>query len=123
MIELQRLIDFCLVEIDLKWEDWKPMPKYITGKYQGFTEHAGTGVYQVVNDFTGEKVLFGTSINCKKRMKSLYGSGTRNNEEKKQHVVKNWRQLKWRIIKTDTIAEAEFIEAILKAGYDHIFNT
>jgi hypothetical protein len=88
---------------------------------------SGPGVYQVRNDKTNQFVLFGISNNCRNRMKSFfpppYGTGKRNNEDKRKYVFRNWQNLQYRTYETTTRDEAKNIEDRLKAQGNHIFNT
>ena len=109
----------------MNWSAWKKMPsptncREITGPIK-------SGVYQLKNLKTGEYILFGISITCQKRMKSLfpkpYGTGTRNNENKRIYVFHNWQRLIYRTIATKSKDEAKQIEDILKKSKIHLFNT
>lgn len=86
-----------------------------------------SGVYQIINNQTGELILFGIGEECQKRMKSLfpspYGTGTRNNEYKRRYILENWQVLNYRTIETDKIETAKSIEHLLIARNNHLFNT
>jgi len=85
-----------------KWSIWKVMPspemcRHIEGP-------DGPGVYQLRNNKTKELVLFGISNKCKRRMKSLFpapfGTGKRNNADKRKYVLKNWMNIEYRTCAT-----------------------
>jgi hypothetical protein len=107
------------------WTKWKPMPapencKTIEGP-------DGPGVYQIRNKVTNQLVQFGIGINCQKRMKSLfpapYGSGTRNNANKREYILKFWKSLEYRTLETESREAAKLVEDRLKAERNHLFNT
>jgi hypothetical protein len=87
----------------------------------------GAGVYQIRNKKLDEFILFGESINCRRRMKSLFpkpfGTGTRNNENKRNYVLAFWIDLEYRTAKTNTKTEAVAIDSYLKSLNIHKFNT
>ncbi len=64
---------------------------------------------------------------CSRRMKSFFpkpfGTGTRNNEDKRNHVLENWQNLKYRTIETNTKEETVKIDRFLKSLNIHKFNT
>lgn len=107
------------------WTNWKPMPSPPDCKNIEGPE--GPGVYQIRNIKTDQLIQFGNGIECQKRMKSLfpppYGSGTRNNSDKRDYILKNWMNLAYRTYPADTREEAARIEADLKAQHNHLFNT
>jgi len=110
---------------DLKWTEWKTMPSPENCKsIEGPKE---SGVYQIRNRKTKEFIQFGESITCQKRMKSLfpkpYGTGTRNNENKRIYVLSHWQELQYRTIKTNSKEEAVKIDRFLKSLNIHKFNT
>jgi len=109
----------------MNWSAWKPMPSPVSCKEIQGPE--GPGLYQVRNRLTKELIQFGIGKECKKRMKSLfpkpYGSGTRNNEAKRNYILKNWKALDYRTMATNTREEAAEIENTLKANNNHLFNT
>ncbi|MEZ4722906.1 MAG: hypothetical protein R2813_13615 [Flavobacteriales bacterium] len=87
----------------------------------------GPGVYQVRHSDSKINVLFGIGVECQKRMKSLYpkpyGVGTRNNQDKRNHILKNWKTLEYRTMRTSTREQAKLIEDQIKAQESHLFNT
>ena len=107
------------------WTIWQPIcaPEYCR-QIQG---PDGPGVYQLRNKKTKQLVLFGIGVACRQRMKSLfpapYGTGKRNNSEKRDYVFKQWRQIEYRTCATNTRADAKAIEDEIKAQRNHIFNT
>jgi uncharacterized protein (DUF4415 family) len=108
-----------------KWSKWKAMPR--REKCREIEGPAGPGVYQIRNKRTGQLIMFGQGEECQNRMKSLYpkpwGSGTRKNLEKREHILKNWPDLQYRTIATSTIDEAQRIERVLRSEKNHLFNT
>lgn len=87
----------------------------------------GPGVYQIRNKKSNQLIQFGIGKECRKRMKSLYpapyGSGKRNNENKRKYILENWVHLEFRTIGTKTREEAKIIEDSIKAKNNHLFNT
>jgi len=107
------------------WTDWRKMPSpEACKKIDGPT---GPGIYQIRNSKTSQYIQFGIGIKCQKRMKSLfpapYGSGTRNNQNKRIYMLENWMDLEYRTLITDTREEAKRIEDVLKSQNNHLFNT
>lgn len=110
---------------ELAWTAWKKIPspencRLIDGP-------KGPGVYQIRNRLTAEFIQFGESVNCQKRMKSLFpkpfGTGTRNNEQKRIYILNNWQVLEYRTVQTATKEEAFMIDRFLKSLNIHKFNT
>ena len=107
------------------WTSWKAMPspqncRMIEGP-------PGSGIYQIKNKVTGQLIQFGIGVECQYRMKSLFpaphGTGKRNNSNKRQYILDNWKDLEFRTYATDTRPEAKQIEDKLKAQNNHLFNT
>lgn len=111
--------------MNINWSNWKAMPSPENCKQIEGPEDAG--VYQIINKKTDEFILFGESINCRKRMKSFfpkpYGSGTRNNENKRIYVLNNWKDLDYRTVRTNSKKDAVIIDKHLKSLNIHKFNT
>ncbi len=111
--------------MNLVWSNWKAMPSPENCKQIEGPE--GSGVYQIRNKKTEEFILFGESKTCQERMKSIfpkpYGTGTRNNEDKRNYVLANWKDLEYRTTKTNTKKEAFAIDKYLKSLNIHKFNT
>lgn len=109
----------------MKWSAWKPMPSKETCRQIEGPD--GPGVYQLKNKATNELILFGIGKRCRKRMKSLfpapYGTGKRNNAEKRKYVLENWQNLVYRTIQTETRAIAKSEEDKIKLGIRHVFHT
>lgn len=121
----QQILENALDEIEREWGDWAPMPSP-----ENFRQIEGpqeAGVYQIRDRDRKELILFGSGNECRKRMKSLfpkpYGVGTRNNLEKRNFVLENWKELEYRTIETTCEEEAQAIEGLLKAKKNHRFNT
>ena len=108
-----------------EWTKWKAMPA--PEECRSIEGPAGLGVYQIRNKVTDQLVQFGIGINCQKRMKSLfpppYGSGTRNNSNKREYILKFWENLEYKTLETDTKEDAKRIEDRLKVDSNHLFNT
>ena len=107
------------------WTNWKPMPTL--GNCRKIEGPEGPGVYQIKNNKTKQLIQFGIGIKCQQRMKSLlpapHGTGKRNNSNKRDYILKNWINLEYRTLETDTRAEAKQIEDGIKAQNNHLFNT
>lgn len=112
-------------ELKPKWSRWKAMPS--PEKCKEIEGPTGPGVYQIRHKRTGQLIMFGQGEKCQGRMKSLYpkpwGSGTRKNFKKRDHVFDNWPDLQYRTIETSTIDEAKRIERELKSKKEHSINT
>ena len=111
--------------MNINWSHWKTMPS--PEKCKEVEGPEGSGVYQIINRKTDEFIQFGESITCQKRMKSFfpkpYGTGTRNNENKRIYVLNNWHDLDYRTVKTNTKEDAVKIDRYLKSLNIHKFNT
>lgn len=109
----------------MNWTIWKPLlsPENI----RNIDAPNESGVYQLRNTKTDELVLFGISVTCRKRMKSFYpkpyGKGTRNNSDKREYVLNNWKDIQYRTLSTIDREEAKRIEDGIKQSNNHIFNT
>jgi hypothetical protein len=107
------------------WSGWKLIPS--PEKCRNIEGPKGPGVYQVKNRKTGEFIQFGESMTCQKIMKSLfpkpYGTGTRNNGEKRDYLLMQWENLDFRTIATNSKEEAVKIDRYLKSLNIHKFNT
>jgi len=107
------------------WTLWKSMPSPADcRKIEG---PEGPGIYQIRNKLSGQFIQFGIGIRCQYRMKSLFpkpfGTGTRNNEDKRKYLLQNWQLLEFRTMATNTREEAKTIEDGIKAQNNHLFNT
>jgi hypothetical protein len=107
------------------WTIWQPIGA--PEQCRQIAAPAGPGVYQLQNKKTKQMVLFGIGVECKRRMKSLfpapYGTGKRNNGEKREYVLKHWRDIEYRTFATATREQAKLIEDEIKTQRTHIFNT
>ncbi|KYG77167.1 hypothetical protein [Roseivirga echinicomitans] len=107
------------------WSSWRKMPR--PEDCRNIEGPQGSGVYQIREVGTKRKILFGIGVECQKRMKSLYpkpyGVGTRNNEDKRKFILKNWSNLEFRTLATKTRDHAKNVEDIIKDNSDHLFNT
>ena len=114
------------MEMDkLDWSDWRTMPSPENNRQ--IEGPNGPGVYQIKDFRTNEFIQFGESITCCKRMKSFFpkpfGTGNRDNENKRVYVRENWMNLKYRTIETNSKAEAVMIDRFLKSLNIHKFYT
>lgn len=107
------------------WSNWNSIPSPQT--CFNIEAPVGPGVYQVREKRTHRLIQFGIGVKCQKRMQSLYpppfGSGTRNNSDKREYILTNWKDLEYRTVSTNTRAEAALIERVLKSDNNHLFNT
>src|ERR1022692_895351 len=104
------------------WSDWKPMP---APEYcRAIDGPVGPGVYQVRNKNTNQFIQFGEGGACQIRMRSLYpkpfGTGTRNNEAKRNYILQHWKSLEYRTLSTNSKAEAVIVDRKLKALKNHL---
>lgn len=110
---------------NLNWTVWQPMPK--PGNCRAINGPKGPGVYQIRHLETKQLIQFGIGKRCQDRMKSLYpksyGSGTRNNEDKRMYILENWQVLEYRTLETGSREEAYLIESGIKSFKNHLFNT
>jgi len=109
----------------IAWLEWLPMPS--PENCRKILGPSGPGVYQIRNIKTNQFIQFGESVRCTERMNSLfpapYGKGTRNNKEKRDYILQNWKDLEYRTCSTETKEEAFKIDRQLKALNNHLFNT
>lgn len=107
------------------WSSWTPLPP--PQNCREIKGPEGPGVYQIRNKVTQQFILFGIGVECRKRMKSLfpepYGTGKRNNSNKREYVLTNWQVLEYRTLSTRTREEAKLIEDGIKAQNIHLYNT
>jgi hypothetical protein len=113
-------------EVDsLPWSSWRGMPSPENCKSINGPENSG--VYQIREIQNKKNIQFGIGKNCQERMKSLFpkphGTGTRNNEFKRKHILDNWRVLEYRTLATENRIVAKLVEDFLKGKKDHLFNT
>lgn len=107
------------------WSDWKSFPDPRKGEY--LYAPLGSGVYQLRNKKTDEFVLYGTSKNHAYRMTSLlpkpFGTGTRNNEDKRNYVLNNLQNIEYRTISFIDNNDAKLFEYYIKSVEQYLFNT
>ena len=107
------------------WSDWKSFPDPRKGEY--LYAPLGSGVYQLRNKKTDEFVLYGTSKNLAYRMTSLlpkpFGTGTRNNEDKRNYVLNNLQNIEYRTISFIDNNDAKLFEYYIKSVEQYLFNT
>ncbi len=86
----------------------------------------GPGVYELRNSATSELVLFGYSKNVASRMSSLlpppYGTGNRNNREKKEYVLEHLVDMEYRTRACPDKKTAQKEEQNLRARNYYLFN-
>ncbi len=79
------------------WSGWKPFPDRRNKEY--LFAPFGVGVYQLLNNKTNEYVLFGRGKNLAYRITTLFprpiGQGTRNNNKKKDYVLKHLKYIQY----------------------------
>src|SRR5690554_5920231 len=96
----------------LPWSIWTKMPN--KENCRDISGPMGPGVYQVRNIISNNKILFGRSKACQQRLRSLFpkpfGTGTRNNEDKREYVLEHCHNLEYRCLATATVMEAKVIE-------------
>ena len=77
----------------INWTEWLPMPA--PEDCRNIKGPEGPGVYQIRNRKSGMFIQLGESNNCRERMKSIFpipfGTGTRNNESKREYILANWK--------------------------------
>ena len=110
---------------DWEWSQWLPFPD---PKDQGILMAPfGPGLYQLRNTETGEYVLFGKGKNLAYRMTSLlplpFGQGTRNNNHKREYVLKNLINIKYRTVPLENTLKIKTFELELKNSQQYIFNS
>lgn len=92
------------------WTTWKSIPS--PEVCRTIEAPNAPGVYQIRNNKTEQFIQFGIGKHCRKRMKSLfpapYGTGKRNNAEKRKYILQNWKQLEYRTLETKTREDAKF---------------
>lgn len=98
------------------WSDWQPFPDPRECDYL----HApfGPGVYEL-RLRNGQGVLFGIGGNVAQRFSSLLpaplGSGTRNNSDKRDYVLKHLHYIEYRTMACQTTKDARAVEDTFKA--------
>ncbi|MCL7765059.1 hypothetical protein MPF19_16670 [Polaribacter sp. Z014] len=107
------------------WTDWKDFPDPRKGDY--VSAPFGFGLYQLKNFKTNEFILFGIGNNCAYRMSSLlpkpFGQGTRNNEAKRDFVLENLKDIKYRTLSFTDVEEMKRVEKEIKVLKRHQYNT
>lgn len=107
------------------WSRWLKFPDPRFGGY--LNAPFGPGVYQLRNTNTNELVLFGRGKNLAYRMSSLLpnplGGGTRKNEEKKEYVFRNLKDIEYRTKACSTKEDAVSEERLLRSKYIYVFST
>lgn len=108
-----------------EWSEWRPFPD---PRAEGIlVAPIGPGVYEVRNRQTDERVLVGESKNAAARMTSLLppplGQGTRDNEDKRDYILKHLPSLEYRTRTFTTKAEAQRCERELRETMTYLFPT
>lgn len=84
--------------LNLDSKEWYPFPNPRKGEY--LNAPFGSGVYLLWDEKAEKYVLFGSGKHLAYRMTSLLpaplGAGTRRNEEKRNYVLKNLKDIKYR---------------------------
>jgi len=108
------------------WTEWKPFPD--PRKQEYLFAPFGYGIYQLYNEKEKVKryVLFGRGKNLALRITTLLpsplGQGTRNNNEKRNYVLKNLKNILYRTIPLNDEKECRTFESKLKALNIHKYN-
>ena len=107
------------------WSEWRPFPDPRAGGI--LVAPLGPGVYEVRNRETDEHVLVGESKNVSARMASLLphpdGTGTRDNQDKREYVGGHLGVLDYRTRAFATKADAKAYERQLRRTTTYIFPT
>lgn len=107
------------------WTDWKAFPDPRKREY--LTAPFGAGVYQLRNKQSFEYILFGKGKHLAERMTSLlpkpFGCGTRNNDFKREYVLKNLENIEYRTVSLITEEDMQICEDLLKKKKLHKFNS
>lgn len=108
----------------LNWSQWQPLPS--SENCRQINGPKGSGVYQIRNSKTRQLIQFGIGGKCNDRMKSIfpkpYGTGNRNNDDKRNYVLANWFDLEYRRLETETREEAARIQLVIESSKNHLFN-
>src|SRR6266850_30 len=104
------------------WSEWRIFPN---PRHQGIlVAPFGPGCYELRNG--GQLVLFGQGGHVAYRMTSLlpkeWGCGTRNNQEKRDCVLKYLGRIEYRTLACDTTREARIAERKLRSQNKYLFN-
>ncbi len=89
----------------------------------------GPGAYDLRNAKTGQPILFGIGGRCALRMTSLlpkpWGSGGRNNSDKRKYLKHQLRNIEYRTMACDTREQAAAVERAIKRdrGHEYRFGT
>lgn len=122
---IAKIIDDALDKLESRWSEWQMMP--CPENCRKILGPKNSGIYQIRHKQTERLILLGTGKECQKRMRSLfpspYGTGRRNNERKRNYVLKHWKNLEYRTMETNCIEDAISIEHIMIARNNHCFNT
>lgn len=109
----------------MKWSNWEKFPD--PGMADYLSAPFGMGIYQLRNKKTKELVLFGSGKNLAYRMTSLlpkpFGCGTRNNQQKRNYVLKHLENIEYRTMPFLCKNEMRQFENKIKLDNNHIFNT
>lgn len=109
------------------WSRFRPFPD----PREAGILHApfGPGVYDLRRISTGKPVLYGIGSRCAQRMTSLLpkplGNGTRNNERKRNYLLRHINDIEYRTCACKTREEAADIERSIRhtRGHLYTFNT
>jgi hypothetical protein len=98
------------------WSDWLSFPD--PRRCEVLTAPFGAGCYEIKRRDTGKLVLFGMSDHVAARMTSLlpkpYGTGTRNNLQKREYILAHLGELEYRTLACPTRRQAQECERKLK---------
>lgn len=106
------------------WSEWKTFPD--PRKQEYIFVPFGLGIYQLINKFTDEYVLFGKGQNVAHTFTTLLspplGTGSLINKEKQDYVLSHLVNIQYRSITFETELEMRDFEYKLMSLNIHIFN-
>lgn len=107
------------------WTAWRPFPDPRKLKY--LVSPFGPGIYELRDRRSSARVLVGSGKNCAFRLSSLLpaplGQGTRNNSEKRDHVLQNLKDIEYRTRACASVVEARSAERLLRRSRRYLFGT
>ncbi|GAB2769624.1 hypothetical protein [Salinimicrobium soli] len=110
---------------DWDWSQWLPFPD--PSDHGILRAPFGPGLYQLRNAKTGEYVVFGKGKNLAYRMTSLlpipFGQGTRKNTRKRDYVLDNLINIKYRTVALKNTSKLKTLESELKNSQHYLFNS
>lgn len=108
-----------------KWSKWRPFPDPRKKEY--LNAPFGLGVYELRRIDTKEYILFGKGRNTAYRMTSLlpslYGQGSRKNNDKREYILDNIGNIEYRTMAFSNKDDMNKFETSLKSQNKYIYNT